>query len=61
MGSKYVCAGKGQQQLETTDQSPRQKGHPTSTNLQLSESNKNLVLGPRWVLDAKTDWLTDCQ
>jgi hypothetical protein len=28
-------------------------------NLQLSDSNKKLVLGPRWVLDTKIDWLAD--
>jgi hypothetical protein len=32
---------------------------PTSTNPQLSDSNKNLVISPRWVLDTKTDWPTD--
>jgi hypothetical protein len=32
---------------------------PTSTSLQLSDSNKHLVLSPRWVLYSKTDWPTD--
>jgi hypothetical protein len=35
--------------------------HPTSTSLQLSDRNKDLVLIPTWVLYTKTDWLTDCQ
>jgi hypothetical protein len=24
-----------------------------------TDSNKNLVLGPRWLLETKTNWLTD--
>jgi hypothetical protein len=32
---------------------------PTSTSLQLSDSNKDLVLSPRWVLYSKADWLTE--
>jgi hypothetical protein len=35
------------------------KGRPTSTNPQLSDGNKNLVLGSRWVFDTITDWPTD--
>jgi hypothetical protein len=31
----------------------------TSTNQQLSDSNKNLVVSPRWVLYSKTDWPTN--
>jgi hypothetical protein len=31
----------------------------TSTNPQLSDSNKDLVLSPRWVLCSKTHWPTD--
>jgi hypothetical protein len=33
-----------------TDPSSRQRGHPTSTKPQLSDSNKNLILGPTWGL-----------
>jgi hypothetical protein len=29
-----------------------------ATNPQMSDSNKNLVLGPIGMLDTKTDWLT---
>jgi hypothetical protein len=36
-----------QQQLYTTDPSSRQREHPTSTNPQLSNSNKNLIVSPR--------------
>jgi hypothetical protein len=32
---------------------------PTSTNPQMSHSNKNLVVSPRWVLYSKIDWTTD--
>jgi hypothetical protein len=31
----------------------------TTTNPQLSDNNKNLVMSPRWVLYSKTDWPTD--
>jgi hypothetical protein len=34
---------------------------PTSTNPQLSDSNKNLVVSPRWMLYTKTHWPTDCR
>jgi hypothetical protein len=37
------------------DLSSCQRKRPTSTNLQLSDSNKDLVLSPRWVLYSKTD------
>jgi hypothetical protein len=33
-----------------TDPSSRQRERPTLTKAQLSHSNKNLVLGPRWGL-----------
>jgi hypothetical protein len=39
-----------------TDPSSRQRERPTSTNLQLSDSNKDLILSPRWALYSKTDW-----
>jgi hypothetical protein len=35
--------------------SERERERPTSTNPLLSDSNKNLVLVPRWVFDTKTD------
>jgi hypothetical protein len=44
---------------QTTDPSSRQRERPTSTSLQLSNSNKYLVLSPRWVLYSKTDWPTE--
>jgi hypothetical protein len=30
-----------------------------SKNPQWFESNKNLIIGPRWGLDTKIDWPTD--
>jgi hypothetical protein len=36
-----------------------QREHSTTTNLQLSDSNKNLVISLRWVLYSKTDRPTD--
>jgi hypothetical protein len=59
IGGKYDCADLGQKQFYTTDLSSRQRGRPTSTKRQLFDSNKSLLLGPRWVLDTKTDWPTD--
>jgi hypothetical protein len=44
---------------QTTDLSPRQRERPTSTSLQLSDNNKDLVLSPRWVLYSKMDWPTE--
>jgi hypothetical protein len=43
---------------QTTDPFSRQRERPTSISLQLSNSNKDLVLSPRWVLYTKTDWPT---
>jgi hypothetical protein len=37
----------------------RQRQRLTRTNPQLADSNKNLVVSPRSVLDVKTEWLTD--
>jgi hypothetical protein len=42
-----------------SDTSSRQRERPTSTNPQLSDSNKDLVVSPRWVLYSKTDRPTD--
>jgi hypothetical protein len=44
---------------QTTDPSSRQRERPTSASLQLSDSNKDLVVSPRWVLYSKTDWPSD--
>jgi hypothetical protein len=35
---------------QTTDPFSRQRERPTSTSLQVSDSNKDLVLSPIWVL-----------
>jgi hypothetical protein len=59
LGPENDCAGEDQQQLQTTHPSSRQRERPTSTNPQLSDSNKNLVLSSRWVLYSKTEWPTD--
>jgi hypothetical protein len=37
----------------------RERERSTSKNLELPDSNKDLVLSPRWVLHSKTDWSTD--
>jgi hypothetical protein len=54
LGHENDCAGESQQQLYTTDPFSRQRERPTSTNPQLSESNKNLVLGSQMRFDSKT-------
>jgi hypothetical protein len=59
LGPENDCAGEGQEQLQATDPSSRERGRPISTNPQLFDSNKNLVASPRWVLYSKTDWPTD--
>jgi hypothetical protein len=38
---------------------PLVRERSTSTSLQLSDSNKDLVLSPRCVLYSKTDWPTE--
>jgi hypothetical protein len=58
-GPKNDCASDDQQQLLMADPFSHQRECPTSTNPQLSDSNKNLIMSPRWVLDTKTDWPTD--
>jgi hypothetical protein len=41
-----------------TDPSSRQGGRPAACGPQMSDSNKNLAMGPKWGLDTKTDRLT---
>jgi hypothetical protein len=53
------CDGEGQQELLTTDPASRQRGRPKTTNPQLSDNNKDLVVSPKWVLYSKTDWPAD--
>jgi hypothetical protein len=56
--SEKGCAGDARQKLKSTDPSSRQRGRPTSINPKLSKKNrewKNLVAGPRWLPDTKTD------
>jgi hypothetical protein len=56
--SENVCASEDQQQLLTIDPSSHQRGNPHLKN-RICLSNKNLVMGPRWVSDTKTDRPTD--
>jgi hypothetical protein len=50
---------RGPAEIVKTDLSSRQRERPKSTNPQLSESNKNLVVNHRWVLYSKTEWHKD--
>jgi hypothetical protein len=60
LGPENDYAGEGRPAAIVNDSpSSRQRRRPTSTNPQLSDSNKDLVLSPRWVLYSKTDWPTD--
>jgi hypothetical protein len=59
LGPEKECADKGQQRIQKTDRSSRRRGRPTSTNPQLSDSNKNVFVSPRWVFYSKTDCSTD--
>jgi hypothetical protein len=45
LGPENECFNEAKQKLETTV--------TTSTKPQLSDSKKNLVMGPRWVPDTK--------
>jgi hypothetical protein len=49
LGPEQDCAGKDQQLIQKTDPSFRQRGRPTKTRPQLSNSNKYVV-----GLDTKT-------
>jgi hypothetical protein len=57
IGFEKDCAGKGQQHVQKTETSSRERGRPTKTRPSLSNSNKYLVMSP----DTKTYWLTDRQ
>jgi hypothetical protein len=53
------CAGEGQQHIQKTDPSSRQRGRPTKTRPYLSNKNKYLVMSPRWGSTPRlTDWPT---
>jgi hypothetical protein len=45
--SEKVFAGDARQNLTTTDPTSRQRGHPTSTNSQLSKNNQS-EMGKNW-------------
>jgi hypothetical protein len=47
---KQTCKYRCHVLLTVADPSSRQRGRPTSTKPQTSDSNKILVLGPRWGL-----------
>jgi hypothetical protein len=47
---EYTCNG-----TAVTNFKAFARRRPTSTNPKLSNSNKNLILGPRLALDTKTD------
>jgi hypothetical protein len=59
LGPENDCSGEGQQRLKTTDPSSYQIGRPKSTNPQLSDNNKDLVVRPRRVIYSRTDWPAD--
>jgi hypothetical protein len=59
LGPENDCAGESQQKLQKTDPFFCQRERPASTNPQLSDSNKNQVVSPRWMLYSKIDWPTD--
>jgi hypothetical protein len=59
VGPENEGAGEDQEQQQRTDPSSRQRESPISTNPQLSDSNTNLVVSPRWVPYSKTDWPPD--
>jgi hypothetical protein len=44
---------------EVTYLSSCQRGRSGRRESQMSDSNKNLVMDPRWVTDTKTAWATD--
>jgi hypothetical protein len=62
---KSDCSGKAQKQLYKyiIDPLSRQRGRYKLTKPQLSKGNfkekEELVTGPRWAPDSRTDWPTD--
>jgi hypothetical protein len=54
LGPGNDCAGEDQQELKAIDPASHQRGRLKSTNLQLSDNNKDLVVSTRWVLYSKT-------
>jgi hypothetical protein len=58
LGPENDCVAEAQRRFETTDSSSRRIECPSSIIPQMSDSNKNLVLGPRLVKGTKTDWPT---
>jgi hypothetical protein len=56
LGLEKDCAGKGQQHVQKTDPSSRERGRPAKTRLYLSNSNEAQI-----GLDTKACWLTDRQ
>jgi hypothetical protein len=61
LGPEKDYAGEGQQHLQKTDPSSRQRGHPKNTSLKLSKSNKYLVMRPTWDSTPRLNQLTDRQ
>jgi hypothetical protein len=60
------CSGDARQKLKTTDLTSRQMGAPhqqTCKSLKIIKERRGgkLVVGPRWVPDSRTDWLTACR
>jgi hypothetical protein len=47
LGPENDCAGEDQKQLQTTDPSSRQKGRPTLTNPQMTETKVDGSLTPK--------------
>jgi hypothetical protein len=59
LGPEKDCAGNGQQHIQKTDPTSRQRGRPTRTDRNYHTGNKDLVVSPKWVLCSKTDWPAD--
>jgi hypothetical protein len=60
LGRERDRVGEAQQRLLTTDPLSRQRAQQsTATNPHLSGSNRNMVMGLKWMSDTNTDWPTD--
>jgi hypothetical protein len=58
LGLEKDCAGKGQQHIQKTDPSSRQRGRPTKQDRNC-QTNKYLVMSPIWGSTPRlTGWLT---
>jgi hypothetical protein len=61
LGPENDCTGEKSSSSKLMTHPFVKEGAPHKRNPRLSDSNKNLAMGPNWVPDTKIDWPTDRQ